>query len=85
MKTATRYRAPTRSEYVEVSLDDFTDEELREHMENRGVEASMDDDDLLIKADELNRLFTLVLCGQSDSARQWVLEVVGKKIGKALA
>ena len=92
MTTArTKYRAPVIRESVEVSLDDFSDEEIAEYLRNQGYRVDGDasevgstEDDLFIHRDDLNYLSTLALCGQQDAARAWIVERIGRYIGRPL-
>lgn len=81
--TKSRYRVPTHTEYVTVSLDEFSDEEIVAYMSERGLETALDGQ-FVLSEDELGRLETLVLCGQKESARAWLLDIVGKHIGRSL-
>lgn len=90
----TRFRAPTVERYVDVSLDDFSDEEITEYLRHRGYSVDGKPDDAVASADgiqpltlsvaELNGMNTLALCGQQESARDWLIELVSKHISRQL-
>ena len=93
--TRTRYFAPSVTPFVEsVSLDDFDLDEIREYLRHKGdMVAGTSDDDasdgataggLFISPEDLNRVETLALCGQLDSARRFVLDMVSEQIGRPL-
>ena len=91
--TTPRYRVPRITKYseTEVSLDDFDLDDIREYLRRQGGGSSSspssggaDDSDLCIEKSELDRIETLLLCGQRDSAREWVFEIVSKHIGRDL-
>lgn len=82
-----RYRSPTRCEservQIEVSLADFSDEELRKECEHRfhGGAIDLDDDDTRA---ELRRIHQLLLCGQTQRAVDAMREVLRDALGTAL-
>lgn len=94
----TRFRAPTVERYVDVSLDDFLDEQIIEYLRHRGysVDGKPDDAEVLevasadgiqpltLSVAELNGMNTLALCGQQESARDWLIELVSKHISRQL-
>jgi len=96
--STTRYRTPEISRYVEVSLDDFGDDEIAEYLRHRGYAVAgsgkpAEDEaggpvpgegPVLIDEDDLSRIDTLAVCGQLDSARDHVLTIVERHIGRSL-
>ena len=93
----TRYFSPSVTPHVEsVSLDDFDLDEIRkylDHHDNKALATISDDDDaeygstaggLFIHPADLNRIETLVLCGQRDSARDALCALASEAIGRQL-
>jgi hypothetical protein len=87
-----RYRVPTVSRYVDISLSDFDLDEIREYL-RRMDRGEMDKPEgsispagfgepLLIESDDLDRIATLALCGQKQHAQQYVLGLVSEHIGR---
>lgn len=85
-ETAKRYRTPSVSEYVDVSLDQFDTEEIREYLAHvdEGTATGRHGESLTIGVADLGRVETLALCGQRDAAREFVLEIVARHIGRKL-
>lgn len=86
MGNPTRYRTPSVSEYVDVSLDQFDIDEIREYIAHVDGEAGTgpSGESLTIGVADLGRIETLALCGQRDAAREAVLEIVSRHIGRKL-
>jgi hypothetical protein len=84
--TAVRYRTPSVSEYVDVSLDQFDIDDIREYVAHVDAKAGTgpSGDSLTISREDLGRVETLALCGQTDAARETVLEIVSRHIGRKL-
>lgn len=88
------YRTPTICRDVEVGLDDFDDDDIVEYLRDRGylVNGSGDIDSdgtdatgaMVIDADQLNRIETLVLCGQRGAAIEHLHALVSAAIGRPL-
>jgi len=93
-----RYRTPEISRYVEVSLNDFDDDQIVEYLRHRGYAVGGNgkpvhdeaggpvpgEGPVLIDEDDLGRISTLAVCGQLDSARDHVLTIVERHIGRRL-
>ena len=90
--TERRYRVPSVSRDVDVSLSDFDLDEIREYLRRHDT-GQMDkpagaisplgfDDPLLIGSDELDRVTTLAICGQKQHAQQLILSIVSEHIGR---
>lgn len=87
--TKPRYYTPTHTEHVTVSLSDFTLEEIREYLTHKGESEPSgggmgEDGPLTISEDDVNRIATLSLCGQKEAARDWLIELVERRIGRSL-
>ena len=89
--TKPRYRVPTVSNYHDVRLDEFDISDIREYLQHMGESASGADptswDDIggvLIETAEVQRIETLALCGQKEAAREWLLEIFSKAIGRPI-
>jgi len=88
-----RYRVPTTRESVVVSLSDFSDEEIAEYLQHQGYSVSgvpsnggpVASGHLLIESADLDRLWTLGLCGQEAAAREWLVALVSQHIGRDLS
>jgi len=84
MNTAVRRkRAPTVSVDVDVSLDEFGIDEIREWLKSQGEDVD-DGEGLYIGTDDLNRIETLAVCGQQDEARKFALSIISKAIQRPL-
>jgi len=94
-RQTTPYRAPSIKPHAHVdsvSLDDFSTEEIREHLRHKGdLVAGTNDDDaedgntaggLFIHPADLNCIATLLLCGQRESARETLCSLASKVIGR---
>jgi hypothetical protein len=90
-----RYCVPSVTPFVEsVSLSDFDIDEIREYLRHKGdMVAGTSADDahdgataggMFIDPADLDRIETLALCGQLDSARRFVLDMVSEQIGRPL-
>lgn len=88
------YYAPTVRETFTVSLEDFSDEDIGEYMRHQGYTVlglaekpghTGPDESLTLSEEELNRLWTLALCGQQQAACDWLCERVGEHIGRSLS
>lgn len=88
-----RYRTPTHTESVTVSLNDFSDEQIAEYLQHQGYAVSgfpsnggpIASGHLLIESADLDRLWTLGLCGQEAAAREWLVDLVSQHIGRDLS
>jgi hypothetical protein len=84
------YRAPTHTEYVTVSLDDFDDDEIVEYLRHRGFSVhgtavgSSPFDDEHISGTELDHIFTLALCGQRQQAQSEALQLISRVVGRPI-
>ncbi|MFN7725178.1 MAG: hypothetical protein ACK5QH_08925 [Rubrivivax sp.] len=78
MSTATksRYYAPIRTAEAEVSLEDFSDDEILEYVRQK----NLGDADIRQAIGDLNTLDTLLLCG----LRQEALELISQHLSEAL-
>ncbi|MFA7291872.1 MAG: hypothetical protein WC023_06445 [Rhodocyclaceae bacterium] len=86
-KTASRYRAPTAYASAEVSLDEFSIEQIETHLAHlRGSDRTPGDVEggFEFTGDEMNRINTLVLCGQGDVALDYVRREISRHIGRKL-
>ncbi len=87
-----RYRVPRHTEYVEVSLDNFDNSAIAEYLRHEGYAVSGEstqggDGDtgaLVILEEELDRICTLLLCGQRDAAREFAFGLISDEIGRRL-
>ena len=88
-----RYRTPRVNVDATVDLDEFEDDEIASYLRHRGyvVNGSNNDssdsgaDDVLIISEaDLNRIATLSLCGQNESAREWLIDIVSNHIERRL-
>lgn len=91
LATARKYRSPTRSAYVDVSLEEFDTQELIAELKHRGSGddlaadfGSSVDDGYFIDPEMLSRVSTLVLCGQRDSAAQELCRALEPIVGRLL-
>lgn len=85
------YRVPRVCRYqeVEVRLDDFETDDILEYLKHNGT--GVGDADCSGGAGvctfteaELDRIFTLVLCGQRESALEFILGVIGSAVGRPI-
>ena len=88
-----RYRTPTACVDVDVSLDEFDLDEIAEYLRHNGYKvsatsATVDPEtgaaDNVLDPDELDRVYTLALCGQREAAQQIALQLVGDAIGRPI-
>lgn len=96
--TALRYRVPSIQPEVEVcavTLRDFDIDEIREYLDRHDsntLDAPAEErpttspyqGSLVIQVDDLNRIETLALCGQTEHARQHALRLISDHIGRPL-
>lgn len=90
-----RYRTPSVSIDANVSLGEFSFEQIASYMRHYGYEVSVhyadalgvDEppiDGLFLTPEDLSRIATLSLCGQKQPARDLLLGIVGDAIGRQL-
>ena len=88
-----RYRTPIINVDSSVSLDEFEDDEIAGYLRHRGYivngsnndsSDSGTDDVLIISEADLNRIATLSLGGQTESAREWLIDLVSNHIERRL-
>ena len=80
--TKSRQRTPKVYPHVNpVSLDDFDIDEIREYLRGSGVDAPSDED-FVIPRDDMNRIETLLLCGQRQSAIEELLRAASEHMGR---
>jgi hypothetical protein len=88
-----RYRVPRHTEYVEISLDEFDNSAIAEYLRHEGYAVSGEStqgggaDDtgaLVILEEEVERISTLLLCGQRDAAREFAFQIISDEIGRRL-
>ena len=96
--TTRRYSVPCVYPEVEVSrvtLRDFDINEIREYLDrydSNTLNAPADErpsttpyqGSLTIHVDDVNRIETLALCGQTEQARQYALRLISDHIGRPL-
>ena len=81
----TRYVVPSVTPFVEsVTLDDFDLDEIRAYLRHRGEAVSADCDGLFIDQADLDRAETMAMCGQIQPARDYILDLVSRRIGRRL-
>lgn len=85
-----RYRVPTHTESLTVSLDDFDDDEIVEYLRHRGYSVmggpstgSLDFEDHIASV-ELDHIFTLALCGQRTQAQAEALQLISRVVGRPI-
>jgi hypothetical protein len=92
------YRVPYTYAEARVSLDDFSIEDMIEHIQNRGDASDIEKllnpktshpvggepVGLFIHQADLNTAETLLLCGQRAEAQDVIFELVSKHIGRKL-
>lgn len=82
--TKSRLRVPTIYPEVEpVSLDDFDIDDIREYLKGSGVRDVPSDEDFVIPRDDMNRIETLLLCGQHQSAIDELLRAASDHMGRS--
>jgi hypothetical protein len=88
-----RYRTPTTSVYVDVSLDEFELEDIADYLRHSGYKVSATGathnpdtgmTDNVLDPDDLDHIYTLAVCGQREAAQQEALILIGKAIGRML-
>ena len=88
-----RYRTPSVCVDVDVGLDEFSLDEIAEYLRQNGYRVSgsnaAPDPETgalgnVLDPDELDRVFTLDLCGQRVAAQQIALQLVGDAIGRPI-
>lgn len=83
--TKSHYRSPTREAYAEVSLREFSADEMRAEIANReGGKCHHLGDEYTISSGIMARLSTLVLCGQRDAALQELCRELEPFVGRSL-
>lgn len=84
--TRTPYRTPSREAYAEVSLSEFSREDIEQYLAHLDGERRGSDGEggLYLTSEDLDRLATLELCGQRQFAAEWLLDFVGEHIGRNL-
>ena len=81
--TKSRQRTPTVYPHVNpVSLDDFDIDEIREYLRGSGASVPSDED-FVIPCDDMNRIETLLLCGQRQSAIDELLRAASEHMGRS--
>lgn len=90
-RTKQRYRPPSiEPEVKPVRLDDFDRDDILEYLRHCGKEVSTDcantgdGDGLFIAQCDLDRAETLAICGQIQHARDYILDMVSRRIGRRL-
>lgn len=79
------YRVPTTYAHVDVSLSEFSREEIEGYLAHlKNEEKPNPEDALVISVEDLDRITTLVLCGQREVAREWVCGLISERIGRQL-
>ena len=85
-----KYHAPTHTEYVTISLDDFDDDDIVEYLRHRGFSVhgtavgSSPFEDENITGTELDHIFTLALCGQRTQAQYEALQLISRVVGRPI-
>jgi len=80
-----RYYAPTVSVDVDVSLDEFSMDDIHEYLRHKGEQVTVHTGaGLFIAQDELDRILTLAVCGQLEAARNASLEIISEAIERKL-
>ena len=86
-----RYRTPSVCVDVDVGLNEFSLEEIADYLRHNGYKVSAtsasvteDGSSNVLDPDELDRVFTLDLCGQRVAAQQIALQLVGDAIGRPI-
>ena len=81
--TKSRLRVPTIYPEVEpVSLDDFDIDDIKEYLTGKGVSDLPSEEDFVIPRDDMNRIETLLLCGQRQSAIEELLRAASDHMGR---
>jgi hypothetical protein len=87
-----RYRTPSVSADVDVSLDEFDTDDIVEYLRHNGytvtgnavAQDAVPEAANQIDTADLDHIYTLAVCGQLTFAQQEALAVVGKDIGRPL-
>jgi hypothetical protein len=87
-----RYRTPSVSADVDVSLDEFDTDDIVEYLRHNGytVTGNAVAQDVVPEATnqidtaDLDHIYTLAVAGQLQVAQQEALQIVGKAIGRPL-
>ena len=87
-----RYRTPSVSADVDVSLDEFDTDDIVEYLRHNGytvtgnavAQDAVPEAANQIDTADLDHIYTLAVCGQLTFAQQEALAVVGKAIGRPL-
>lgn len=88
--TTTKKRIRIPSVCIDVRLDEFDVEEIRQYLRDKGQDAveiedsNCDDNHNRIEDEDLSRIEMLATCGQTQQARELALEIVGEFIGRTL-
>jgi hypothetical protein len=93
-QNAPRFRTPTVSVDVDVSLDEFGNAEIANYLRSRGYQVTGEPNSALVggyadpfnvfDVDALNHIETLSVCGQRAHAVFEALRLVGNAIGRPL-
>jgi hypothetical protein len=90
-ETKPRYRTPTTSVDVDVSLDEFELEDIADYLRHNGYKVSAtsatvteDGSTNVLDPDDLDHIYTLALCGQREAAQHEALQLVSEAIGRPL-
>lgn len=83
-----RYRSPSASVCVDVSLDEFSSEDLKTELVHRGEESASGggaSGGMFITEEQFSRIATLLICGQRQSAIDYINEeIIFEAIGRRL-
>lgn len=86
-----KYHCPTIYPEVEpVSLSDFGTEDILEYLKHKGAtpdgaaDLMCSEAGLWVSPDDMARAETLILCGQREEARLFILGIVGDAMGRKL-
>lgn len=83
--TKPRYRVPSVNVDVDVMLDEFDIDDIRNYLANvDGRGQATGPGAVLIDGEDVGRIATIALCGQKEAARELVLQIVGDAIGRPL-
>lgn len=86
-----RYRRPTVYREVEVSISEFSTDELRAELAHRrhqeidgATHDGCEDEDEVLTPETVNRLRTLILCGQRDAALRELCSELEPWVGRLM-
>ena len=87
-----RYRTPSVSADVDVSLDEFETDDIVEYLRHNGytvtgnavAQDAVPEANNQIDTADLDHIYTLAVCGQLQFAKEKALQVVGTAIGRPL-